>query len=211
MYLSRLTLNLRNIGARRDVGRPYDLHRTLMRAMDGAPEEARLLFRIEPERGPEGPIVIAQCDGAVPDWSPLLRNEYLLRADGPKTFAPDIRNGRRLRFRLCANPVKKVEGRRIPLIFDVRTGENVKTYWDWLDRQAGRCGFRVLDALDSPFRTASNRMKKDRYEKHEIPHFGVRFDGILEVEDIEALERAVRRGIGPAKAFGFGLLSLAPV
>ncbi len=211
MYLSKLTLNPRNPGARRDVARPYELHRTLMRGLEHAPDDERLLFRIEPERGPGGPIVLVQSSGTQPDWSPLLENGYLLRAEGPKPFAPHLEPGRRLRFRLTANPVKKVGGKRIPLIFDHHEDEQVKTYWDWLYRQAERCGFRVLSAQDAPFRTASNRQKREDYEKHQIPHFGVRFDGVLEVLDPEWVVQAVRQGIGPAKAFGFGLLSLAPV
>ncbi len=39
----------------------------------------------------------------------------------------------------------------------------------------------------------------------------VRFDGVLEVTDPAALAAAVRDGLGSAKAFGFGLLSLAAI
>ncbi|GFO83041.1 MAG: hypothetical protein A49_26680 [Methyloceanibacter sp.] len=39
----------------------------------------------------------------------------------------------------------------------------------------------------------------------------VRFDGVLLVTDPSKLCEAVRLGIGAQKAFGFGLLSLAPV
>ncbi|MEM0963873.1 MAG: type I-E CRISPR-associated protein Cas6/Cse3/CasE, partial [Bacteroidota bacterium] len=42
-----------------------------------------------------------------------------------------------------------------------------------------------------------------------LPHVGVRFDGELRVIDPDRLAVAVASGIGPAKAFGFGLLSLA--
>jgi CRISPR system Cascade subunit CasE len=38
----------------------------------------------------------------------------------------------------------------------------------------------------------------------------VRFEGILSVDDPQRLLELVRHGIGPAKAFGCGLLSLAP-
>ena len=38
-----------------------------------------------------------------------------------------------------------------------------------------------------------------------------RFDGILEVTDPAAFAATIAAGIGPAKAFGFGLLSVAPV
>jgi CRISPR system Cascade subunit CasE len=40
-------------------------------------------------------------------------------------------------------------------------------------------------------------------------HAGVDFEGILVVENAEALAQTVHKGIGPGKAFGFGLLSLA--
>jgi CRISPR system Cascade subunit CasE len=208
MYLNRLTLNPRNPGARRDMAQPYELHRTLMRGLEHAPDGERLLFRIEPERGPGGPVVLVQSDTMQPDWASLLENAYLLRADGPKPFSPALRVGQRLRFRLTANPVKKVDGKRIPLIFDQHEDEQVKTYWDWLHRQAERCGFSVLTAQDAPFRTASNRQERKDYEKHQIPHFCVRFDGVLEVLDPERVVQAVKQGIGPAKPFVFGLLSL---
>lgn len=39
----------------------------------------------------------------------------------------------------------------------------------------------------------------------------VQFDGVLVVTDPDKLREAVRNGIGPQKAFGFGLLSLAPL
>jgi CRISPR-associated protein Cas6/Cse3/CasE subtype I-E len=38
----------------------------------------------------------------------------------------------------------------------------------------------------------------------------VRFDGILQVTNAELFLQTLRAGIGPAKGFGFGLLSVAP-
>ena len=207
VYLSRHTLNPRNAGARQDLAAPYELHRTLMRGVDAHADAGRLLFRLEPERGPGGPVVLVQS-GVAPDWQPLLENRYLLRAEGPKAFRPELHAGQTLRFRLMANPAKKVEGRRIPLTRSVARHEHDKTYWDWLHRRAGLAGFEVLQAHDAPSRHASQHRKQ--YAKHEIPHFGVRFDGVLRVTDASKLLKAVCRGIGPAKAFGFGLLSLAP-
>lgn len=39
---------------------------------------------------------------------------------------------------------------------------------------------------------------------------GILYEGILEVADPERFATAVRQGIGPAKAYGYGLLSVAP-
>ena len=38
----------------------------------------------------------------------------------------------------------------------------------------------------------------------------VRYDGILEVTDPDKFRKTLASGIGPGKAFGFGLLSVAP-
>jgi CRISPR system Cascade subunit CasE len=44
---------------------------------------------------------------------------------------------------------------------------------------------------------------------HLIQHYSVDFDGVLSVTDPALFAEAVASGIGPAKGFGFGLLSLA--
>ena len=55
MYLSKLTLDPRHLGARRDLADAYEMHRTLARAF--APDEssapARFLWRLEPPRSGE--------------------------------------------------------------------------------------------------------------------------------------------------------------
>jgi CRISPR system Cascade subunit CasE len=40
---------------------------------------------------------------------------------------------------------------------------------------------------------------------------GVLFEGLLEVTDPDNLRLAIREGIGPGKAIGCGLLSVAPL
>ena len=47
-------------------------------------------------------------------------------------------------------------------------------------------------------------------KKHETHFLAVQFDGVLQVTDPDKLVAAVETGIGSAKGFGFGLLSLAP-
>lgn len=44
-----------------------------------------------------------------------------------------------------------------------------------------------------------------------VRYRAVRYDGVLVVTDADRLRETVIRGIGPAKSFGFGLLSLAPL
>ena len=210
-YLSRLVLNPENADVRRDLASPYELHRTLMRTF---PEGTgnRLLFRIEPERVGRGVAVLVQSHPEPPCWAFLnQRGDYAYRVEGPKKVEPSLSERQRLRFRLVANPTRKVKNRRVPLIHDGPNPKDHPTYHDWLRRKAAQHGFEVLRVEDAPFRTALPNRHKNDYAKKDLPLFGVRFDGALQVTDVEALLEAVRGGIGPAKAFGFGLLSLAPV
>lgn len=169
---------------------------------------------------PHGVPVLVQS-ATEPDWAQLPTG-YALRCDGPKPFAPTLAVGQHLRFRLAANPVRRTheEGRkhavRLPLVHaraDAPAGLP-DGYLDWLERQGHKAGFAIGAVSDAPFRLARRRRRGPALDgelaKPDIPHFGVRFDGTLVVTDAEALARAIRDGIGPAKAFGFGLLSLAP-
>lgn len=223
MHLSKLILNPRNAGARRDISHPYEMHRTLYRAFDQitrteADARPRILFRIEPERAAAGPVVLVQSDIVCPEWSTLEGHGYLLDVHGPKAFAPVFQPSQHLRFRLVANPtikkatVGKKHNPRVPLVHARQADNNhgYLGYLDWLDRRANLAGFRVIHVQDAPFQHPTRNTKNRLGSKQNIPHFGVRFDGVLEVTDSEKLVEAVRNGIGPAKAFGFGLLSLAP-
>lgn len=224
MFLSRLMLDPGASGVHRDLAAPYDLHRSLARAFpDDEPGAHRarhgVLFRIE-DATPHGVPVLVQSATA-PDWARLLPG-YALRIDGPKTFEPALVAGQRLRFRLVANPVRRTheQGRkhpvRLPLVHaraDTAAGRP-DGYLDWLDRQARKAGVTLDAVADAPFRIARRRARGPALDgalaKPDIPHVGVRFDGTLTVTDAEALVASLRNGIGPAKAFGFGLLSVAP-
>jgi CRISPR system Cascade subunit CasE len=49
----------------------------------------------------------------------------------------------------------------------------------------------------------------DRAKDDSLSFAGAIFDGALSVTDAAAFRAALETGIGPAKAFGFGLLSLS--
>lgn len=233
MLLSRLLLNPRHSDAQRDLAAPYELHRTLARAFpDPESDQHRarhgVLSRVE-EPTPLGVPVLVQSTSR-PEWS-HLSSGYALCTDGPKPFEPDLVPGQRLRFRLLANPVRRVsiEGRkhprREPLVHplpDRSAGDGGRPdgYLPWLLRQADRHGFSLPitngptgpepAVAHIPIRVATRRSNGADLAKSHVPHFGVRFDGTLTVTDPDSLLTALRSGIGPAKAYGFGLLSLAP-
>jgi len=207
IYLSRLILNPRSRQVQSELARPYELHRTLMKGFpDGVRrEKANLLYRLENHSPTRSLILLAQST-IKPDWTPLLsagRGKYLLVPPQTKQLSLHLLEGRVLRFRLRANPTRRLStgkgnkaGKRVQLFRE-------EEQWEWLQRRSQAGGFRVMDV-----RITSEGNLNDR--RRHLKIYQVRFDGILQIIDADAFEQTLRKGIGPAKAFGCGLLSLAP-
>jgi CRISPR system Cascade subunit CasE len=199
MYLSKVELTA---PWTRD---PYSWHRGLWQLFPGRPDAART-FLFRNEAGVQGgrlQVLLQSSDAPVAS------------ADGAnvlamKTFAPVLKEGQWLRFHLTANPVKTIkdrEGRqdkrgepkscRVPLI-------RAEQQEEWLRRKLD--GAAKLHVVEIATREPLYFRRKGDIGKI-VP---VRFEGILIVQNRERFLDLVRQGIGPAKAFGCGLLSLAP-
>jgi len=207
MYLSRLILDPRSRQVQSELANPYEMHRTLSRAFGDDLNDERILYRVDVDRRTGVPTVLVQSQGE-PDWSVLPDDRYLLRdtdADNParRSFDPGFAPGRLLSFRLRANPVKRDNetGRRQGLLQE----EDQRA---WLDRKGQAGGFRIVRCHVIPEGLQTFAKRRGGSER-EITVLSVRFDGLLQVTDPEALLTALEEGIGPAKGLGFGLLSLA--
>ena len=178
------------------------------------------LFRVDP--GPGARAIILVQSAVEPDWDYAFHNAgYLLAAPAEtKQFDVSFTAGQHLRFRLVANPT-----RRLSKHSRERDGEPVQE--KWIGRRVPVPYDQLLDWLavwrfhpdDSPgFSPHKDRTsvqpgyvyvnKKRDGRAHRL--FSVRYEGLLEVTDPEKFRTTLIRGIGPGKAFGFGLLSVAP-
>lgn len=199
MHLSRLKLNLRNSQVRRDLADAYDMHRSLVRAFvqDRDQKPPRFLWRVEPESAWREPVVLVQS-AIEPDWSVLSRNGYFNKPAESKALDLNalIEPGSLYRFRLFANPTVTREGKR----YGLSTEEDQTA---WLGRQAKKGGFSVETVLVTSSEVVNLR-------GDDICLQQACFEGVLRATDVVSLRRTVEVGIGPGKAFGFGLLSLSP-
>ena len=219
MYLSKLLLNPFCRDARRDLAAPYELHRTLAHAFStevGNDYRAAhgVLFRIEPMAYDRSrPVVLVQSL-TKPNWQELPETYLINEADpsDTKQLTPMFNVGQTLAFRLVANPTKKEkregqkQGRRIALPDHIPTDDSLTPARQWLARKGEQHGFNVLYATTETFWLGLDRRG---VAKNGIPLYGVRYDGLLQVTNPDVLTDALTTGIGPAKAFGFGLLSVA--
>ncbi len=208
MYLSKLLLDPASRQVQSELSNRYELHRTLTAQF---PSEKRsdinLLYRLEiPDQQIYQPITLLVQTSSEPDWSELARLGLLIDSPQVKNFDPDLPTGATYFFRLLANPTmrkKQADGnsKRIGLY-------STEAQHDWLQRKAQQGGFRVesFNLLDMGMLESIKR-KNDHI--HKIKQLAVQFDGILNVIDPDLIKHALVHGVGSAKSFGFGLLSLA--
>ncbi len=206
MHLAKLKLDPRLPQARRDVADAYQMHRTLCRAfVDGDTDTpARFLWRLEsPATGDGADQVVVLVQSARPgNWQGIEeRSGYQLAGEKEVDLGHLLAPGRLFHFRLNANPTVTRAGKRFGLV-----GEEAQQAW--LLRQGERCGFRAGEAVIT---AASRLVVKQPGRGHRITVDCVRFDGVLEAKDTDAMGGALVQGIGHAKALGLGLLSLAPL
>lgn len=206
MYLSKFTLDPKHSQVRRDLGDPYEMHRTFARAFapDGRTPPDRFLWRAERKAGEKHSSVVLVQSERPGDWGCLdAIPGYLLET--VQTKAVDLDNligvGRNYRFRVYANPTVTRKGQRLGLV-----GEADQIAW--LSRQGERVGFRLVHCV----RTADDWLRARQGNSGRL--ISVRaalFEGLLEVTDADGLRRALMDGIGHAKVLGLGLISLARV
>ncbi len=204
MYLSRLTLNTRSRQAMSEITRPYQLHRTLMRAFPDADNggPGRVLFRLDTPEDNECLWLLVQSEKK-PAWGhhEALR-DYLQAPPECKEYTPSFTPDQTLHFRLRANPTMRVKqsGKRQGVLGEERQ-------LDWLKRKGLAGGFELLSVtvIDEDFKRETTPSKG--YSK--LTLLSVRYEGVLRVRDPERFGAALATGIGNAKGFGFGLLSVA--
>lgn len=157
--------------------------------------EERLLWRTEVDRHGAFDHILVQSL-TEPDWSVL--DAGYARAVASKAFEVPATPGMPFRFRLRANPTVRREGKRHALYeYDERR--------EWLERKAELAGFRL-----GSVRFAGEERLAPRKNGRTMTLFAATFEGLGFVAEPDAFQAALRGGIGPAKALGMGLLSVAP-
>jgi CRISPR system Cascade subunit CasE len=199
MYLSKVMIH-------GSISRnPYEIHRALWRLFpEDADAERDYLFRVERSGQQQAEVLMQSCREPVAHELPGIK--LMASRDYPLNLSMN----QRLRFLLVANPVKTISdenGRlnskgevkkcRVPLIHEVE-------WRAWLERKlAGVVDLETVIA-EKRFPLNFRKAKEKRVGKIQP----VNFEGILQVKDSSSFVDLVSSGIGPAKAFGCGLLSL---
>jgi len=235
MYLTRFRFNTARVGARRLLSSPQAMHAAVMWSFPEAPpatgDGPRVLWRVD--HNSPSQVLLYIVSPARPDlthlveqagWPTIASGGWESRPYTP--FLTRLTAGTRWAFRLTANPVHHI--RREDGEPTKRTAHiTARHQAQWLlDRQES-AGFRIVekpkhehrltDGGDTYDLVVHNRRglsfrktDRDSQRKHRVTLTTVTFDGRLQVTDPDALRRTLTAGLGKAKAYGCGLMTLAP-
>lgn len=218
MYLTRFEINPKRRAARALLASPQKVHAAVLCAFpDADPADAatkgRVLWRLDPAAHD---AVLYVVSPEKPDLTHLVesvgRPTYGWQTRDYTPFLDRLDAGDRWSFRLLANPVHNMRtdpnaagrGRRVGHVTaDQQTA--------WFLRQAERHGFSVVDGSAGAPDLVVRSRRTLRFERKgsDVTIATAVFEGNLQVVDADQLRSALVGGIGPAKGYGCGLLTLA--
>ncbi len=194
LYLTQLVLNPKSAQAIQDIANIYKLHARISTAfLKKTTEHPTCLWRSEINTS----IRILVQSHTKPDWTKIRVTNYF-SSIAEKVFELDqLALHNQYQFRLRANATFKTNGKRVAI-------KDEQKQFQWLFQHAEKGGFKILDASRT-----HNLAIVARKADAKITLNSVEWDGVLEVCDLQLFLQTLSLGIGPAKGFGFGLLSLA--
>ncbi|MGW9067999.1 type I-E CRISPR-associated protein Cas6/Cse3/CasE [Streptomyces yangpuensis] len=223
--LTRIHLNLASPRVRRDLADATSLHRTVMLLApdDLGPhprQQAGLLFRLEPTpTGTTPPVLLIQTLHT-PD---LTRLPATYGTTETRSLTPTLNGltpGRQVHYRITANPTahhRLHDDNGHPLHGTYRkrtalTGDQAIAWWQRRATEAGLTLHTLHTTPQSAARIHPNPTDAPASagSASRAQHVLTRFDGIATITNPHQLRDALLTGIGRAKSYGAGLLSLAP-
>lgn len=234
MYLTRFRINTARTQTRRLLSSPQTMHAAVMcsfpEILPTTPETPRILWRVDRNARAEALLFIlspsrpdltglveqagwpAAATAEMPGWNSFQYGSFLER----------LAKGSTWNFRLTANPVHSIrrkDGEETKRTAHVTGAHQLQ----WLIARQEPNGFRLLekpadkqltehgDELQVVVRDQRDLAFSKHGEQGKVTLKLVTFDGRLEVTDPPALCHMLTTGLGKAKAYGCGLMTLAPI
>lgn len=235
-YLSRIWLNPLRTQTQRMLRNPQRLHAAVLGASSRQPVTERMLWRLERDTPHRAALLV--LTQSTPSWEHLVEQAGWPHSDEPQALVRSYQplldavvRGREFAFRLRANPVgatrkpvkpspaQKEHLNAKPRPRGVRVPHRTAAHQlAWLTQRVNRWGFEILTNSDgNPAVQLSHRERlvfvKDpgHPDQRRVTLQTATFDGALRVTDPDLARASLLHGVGPARAYGCGLITLAPL
>ncbi|MFD6532764.1 type I-E CRISPR-associated protein Cas6/Cse3/CasE [Streptomyces sp. NPDC060184] len=218
LWLTRIVPSPHSREARRDLGgsdQGIRLHqRVLQMFPDGVEGPARAAFGVlfRAEETPRGPQILLQSH-VVPDPSRLPDAYGNVEPRSLDGLLATLDKGTIVNYRCVASPVRKPgaasrETYKLPPVVALSGNAAI----EWWERQSTAAGLEPLHIDAHPLTTVrGSRGAKDPAARQRVQHSRTQFDGTARVLDAGLLREKLATGIGRGKAYGCGLLTVAPI
>ncbi|WP_326557198.1 type I-E CRISPR-associated protein Cas6/Cse3/CasE [Micromonospora sp. NBC_01796] len=218
MFLTRFQINPARRGARKVLSSPQAMH-AAVRAAFAAPEDyeregTRTLWRLDAPT--PATVHLYLLSPGKPDLTHLVEQagwpttETWVTRDYDSLLS-SLDAGQDWAFRLTANPShngrKTADAKETQRFGYLREQEQVA----WLANRVARHGFTLITQRDGLPNLRLHHRQTQTFKRGmaQVTLTTVTYDGILQISDANAFRQALTRGIGHAKAYGCGLITLA--
>lgn len=220
MFLTEIKINPRKRASLGLLANPERIHAAVLGCYPPGQSEGaagRTLWRLD--RPDKVNISLIISSPLQPDYQQLVDSYSWSTGEVAKSRSMDpllqrLAAGQRWGFQLTANPTHSVKSADNPKGRGKRLGHvTAGQQLDWLLARASRDGF----SLDGPRGSSAQVVRREliRFHKgagagHQVTLSQATYRGVLTVTDPQQLRGSLCRGIGPAKSYGCGLLTLMP-
>ncbi|MCB9440927.1 MAG: type I-E CRISPR-associated protein Cas6/Cse3/CasE [Mycolicibacterium sp.] len=216
MFLSRMFINPRKRGGQRLLASPQRMHAAVEAGFPPHTFEngvARPLWRIDRQNDDVALFVVSPVE---PDLTHLVEQAGWQTGELWQTrpYSPLLNSlapGQSWQFRLTANPT--YFGRKDGWSdTKPRAHTTVKQQERWLLDRCAKAGFSIPDGPTGESELRILERGSLRFSKggHTVSLATATYEGHLVVSDADQLRATLSQGLGRAKAYGCGLLTLAP-
>ncbi|MFJ8477675.1 type I-E CRISPR-associated protein Cas6/Cse3/CasE [Kitasatospora sp. NPDC094011] len=211
LWLTRIIPDQRSRDARRDNEGAIDLHHRMMSLFPDsvADTEARrrlgVLFRTETTAAGQQ-ILLQSAQPPDLDRLPAGYGQAATKPLAPLLGA--LRPGLHIRYRIAANPIRR-PSRSTRDLYQLKAVVPLQgaAADNWWARQSEAAGLTLDSLRSTPLDAARGYRRSDQ---RLIKHDRVLFEGTAVITDADCLRTRLTHGIGKGKAYGCGLLSIAP-
>jgi len=216
MFLSRVALDLQRRDTVRALASPHVLHGAVEASFSGDDKEKRerSLWRID-HLGDLCYLLVLSKDAphsaAIATQFGYADKDHVWETKCYQALLSGLKQGQVFRFRLRANPVRSSSAEKDPhtgrgKVFAHVPLEQQKA---WLLSRAEAHGFTLADHTFDVVHTEWKKFRKAKGAGKEVSLRIADFEGKLAVANPELLKNTLTLGLGRAKSYGCGLLTIA--
>ena len=210
MYLTRMELDISRRDTMRALSAPNLLHGAVEAAFPGP--RTRELWRLDRLQGKYYLLILSERE---PDLTDAVRKFGAAHEDAgweSRDYSPLLdraKNGSEWQFRLTANPTKccRSSAKDRDERGTVHAHSTVQYQQEWLAERAQKHGFSLGE---DDFMVVGSKWAvfQKGTERRRVSLLAVTYEGRLTVTDETLFRQALTEGIGRAKAYGMGLLTI---